>query len=347
MAAAVATTPHKLFAPKSPLSLASPVSTTEGSTASTGLLQASWTTTSSSWTGAGGASPSSSKTSLRSPLARFAFLHSLNSMRTDSTENPADHDHPHIRYAVSCGFKAESPAFAPEFAKCRPETRALSRSSKCEPRIQDAFALRRATNKSCTCYSDFGHWAVHGDPEHTRERFRRALVVKYSSVISAWKKVLDPFNFGKLSFGDFCKATRKIGHVVDARLLWEALDVREDGMLTLDEIDPALASLLFEFHSVLQDVCGSAQNAWKRYFASRQCEFGRCAPKRFAQAARNLGYEGPITPIIRALDTENAGIPSEDFAMLDAIFKFRGEPGWEYGRMRSVNSSPTLVKCHL
>jgi len=199
---------------------------------------------------------------------------------------------------------------------------------------------------------------AHAQGWHPAQRavhFQDALLRKYGSMVSAWK-VLDPLEHGRLSFLDFCRTIKQIGYIVDAQALWQSLDTNKDGFLTLEEIDPELAHVLFEFSTFLTKTCKSAERAWRKYFG--ESRVGRCSRERFIKKARGLGYQGDIDAVFDALDVEHTiqGISFKDFRLLDKWFKGvhkkpshkpkilppHKEFSWNFEVLRSTNSAPDL-----
>lgn len=176
------------------------------------------------------------------------------------------------------------------------------------------------------------------DAEYVRQDFRRKLLRNYRTMLGAWR-VLDPLGNGRLSFFDFCRASRQLGCPnTDARALWEALDVNHDGFVTLDEVDPPLAEMLLDFKACIAKASGSASAAWKQHFSSRA--HGRCAIEPFENAARRLGYNGDVGAVFDALNVDGlpSGVSFKDFALLDKWFKSSNHGAWDYSGLR-----PTII----
>merc|ERR1740130_2327318 len=105
-------------------------------------------------------------------------------------------------------------------------------------------------------------------------------------MINAWR-ALDPQGHGRISFFHFTRAGHHLlSHAYDMKKLWMDLDTDQDGFITLEDFDPAVAGLLKEFSQVISKSCGSCSAAWSRKF-SRSMQ-GRCRLDRFTQVAFEL-----------------------------------------------------------
>lgn len=166
-----------------------------------------------------------------------------------------------------------------------------------------------------------------------RAEFRRALLLRYSSVLGAWRE-MDPRQHGRLAFFDFCRACRHLGYDGEARVLWEALDTDSDGFVSLWDVDPRLADLLHGFSESLAAVSGSAEAAWSEFFNANG--IGRCPAVQFARACGRVGYEGDVDAVFKALNVDRAstGVSFQDFQLLDRWFKVAPAGRWEYHTLR-------------
>lgn len=189
---------------------------------------------------------------------------------------------------------------------------------------------------------------------------RQALLTRYGSTINAWR-TLDPRGHGKISHSHFNRAVHHLGGSgsYDMKKLWTDLDVDEDGFITLEDIDPALAELLKAFANVISKAHGSAAEAWERVFSWGQ--HGRCSLERFTRVACQLGYgtsklnnerssskavaacrPHDASAVFEALNPDHCGVSFKEFELLDRWFKPIQSGGWHYGTLRSSCSMPNL-----
>lgn len=176
------------------------------------------------------------------------------------------------------------------------------------------------------------------DAEAARCAFRWLLLTKHRSTLSAWRTI-DPLGHGRLSFYDFCRAATTLGCLCDTRKLWEALDIHQDGFVSLDEVDPDLAELLRGFAMAVSQTVGSAASAWRAYFSSAG-RLGRCPFPRFARISRSLGYAGDVDAVYDALNVDRtpSGVSFKEFAMLDKWFRRPTHGRWDYEGLRPLNA---------
>lgn len=193
---------------------------------------------------------------------------------------------------------------------------------------------------------------------------RQVLLIRYGSIINAWR-TLDPQGHGKISHSHFNRAVHHLGGsgTYDMKKLWMDLDVDEDGFISLEDLDPALAELLKEFATVISEGQGSAAATWEREFSWGQ--HGRCSLDRFTRVASKLGYGAmgrqlsssktrvacrphDATAVFEALNLDHCGVSFKEFEMLDRWFRpRRSSGGWHYGTLRSscsmLNLSSTMT----
>ena len=66
---------------------------------------------------------------------------------------------------------------------------------------------------------------------------------------------------GKLTFNEFCNCTRRLGFSGNIKKLWQDLDGREVGYISLKDIHPAAAAMLEEWHALILDKFGNTLNS--------------------------------------------------------------------------------------
>eukprot|EP00927_Polykrikos_kofoidii_P046425 TRINITY_DN40678_c0_g2_i1.p1 TRINITY_DN40678_c0_g2~~TRINITY_DN40678_c0_g2_i1.p1 ORF type:complete len:312 (+),score=32.07 TRINITY_DN40678_c0_g2_i1:135-938(+) len=144
-------------------------------------------------------------------------------------------------------------------------------ASRAQPEYTAAIQAASAANHR---YALKRLHTVDQDAAVIRDDFRNKLIRRYKSVLGGWR-VLDPRGGGRVSFSDLCRALPDLGYICDARALWNALDIKEDGCITLDEVDAGIAWGLAEFTTSLTKTCGvwlcgsgvaATLLAWQRAF---------------------------------------------------------------------------------
>lgn len=93
------------------------------------------------------------------------------------------------------------------------------------------------------------------------EGFRKLLARRYGSATRGWRLALDADRKGRVSFVEFCQATRSIGYEGPLRRLWGEL-AGEGAFITLERIDHAANKRLGIFRDMLWKKCGGIKQAW-------------------------------------------------------------------------------------
>lgn len=86
---------------------------------------------------------------------------------------------------------------------------------------------------------------------------------KFGTMTSAWKHALDIHGNGRLPFGDFCEALRRMGFVGDLKKTFNGLDVDKKGAVTLQDLDPEAHEVVSEFRTLLLEKYGTYIKGWK------------------------------------------------------------------------------------
>lgn len=100
--------------------------------------------------------------------------------------------------------------------------------------------------------------------------FLGLLVRRYGTVAAAWRVLLDPQNFGKMSFADLCERCNRLGFNGNLKELWTDLDSKKSGFVTLAALDPAAHAGLTEFHTALRARYGGTVEAWRQFLNPRE-----------------------------------------------------------------------------
>lgn len=153
-----------------------------------------------------------------------------------------------------------------------------------------------------------------------RASFRDLLILKYHSVIRAWRDI-DKNGDGTLSLFEFMRACQKLGVNQAPRQLWEALDVDRSGSISLNEVDQTLAELLGSLAVAIWASYGSVEKAWRQCFNRRSSI--RIGPEEFEQACDQIGFNGDSRSAFQELRADKAttGISRQEFGFLELWFK--------------------------
>lgn len=133
----------------------------------------------------------------------------------------------------------------------------------------------------------------------TLEAFKKQIVTRYGSTVTAWRQALDQDGNGKLSFGEFCMACRELSYNGNMKGLWAELDDDGSGLITLHEIDPVAAKTLEHFRDFLLSKFDNLVTAWhKGLDVTGQI---RLNEEDFESRCAALGYEGKIKKVFKWL----------------------------------------------
>merc|ERR1719159_807860 len=101
---------------------------------------------------------------------------------------------------------------------------------------------------------DLEDWAKRQEAEKKRDKgaqdaktLKAMLVRKYGTSTAAWKHGLDIHGNGRLPFGDFCNAMRRLGFTGHMRKAFEGMDKDKKGAVTLKDLDVEAHDVLTEF----------------------------------------------------------------------------------------------------
>jgi len=122
----------------------------------------------------------------------------------------------------------------------------------------------------------------------TAEEFELLCKRTYGSMIAAWRHCLDLDSNGKLTFGEFCKALRRIGYGGDMSKLWQKYGGPEKMHLALKDLDPEADELVNSFLTMLASQYGTLDDAWKLGFGKDPNE--TVDEQLLTEACQKLGY---------------------------------------------------------
>jgi len=95
------------------------------------------------------------------------------------------------------------------------------------------------------------------------ESLRFQLKSRYGTLTAGWRHGLDVNGLGKVTFGQFCIAMRKLGFSGSIKNMFDGLDVQRKGSITLRELDPESDEIIKEFRTMLLEKHGTYIKGWK------------------------------------------------------------------------------------
>lgn len=137
----------------------------------------------------------------------------------------------------------------------------------------------------------------------TIEDFESLCVRKCGSVLVAWRRCLDQHASGKLSFGEFCEALRRLGYAGDFKSLFRDYDKQQKGFVCLGDIDPEADLLVSDFLSLLGDRFGTLDIAWKDGF-HQDPPHGSVSKEEVVEVCSSLGYKHDAEKLFKCLSPQ-------------------------------------------
>lgn len=164
------------------------------------------------------------------------------------------------------------------------------------------------------------------------DSLKAALMKKYGNLAVAWRVALDPTGLGHCSFEDFCIALRnRVGYCGDLNQIWQRLKKPNASYVSLNDLDPASAEMLWSFRAVLLEGFGNLMNAWHMGLDPKG--HGKLEEKEFIARAKEVGFEGDCEKLFRLLLAE----PHKKYVVLRDI-----DPAAAQAYFRHDNKSLTL-----
>jgi len=136
---------------------------------------------------------------------------------------------------------------------------------------------------------------------NTIEDFQDLCIRKYGSLIAAWRQCLDEHGNGKLTFGEFCDALRRLGYAGEFRSLFKEYDREQKGYICLADLDPEADVLVSDFLDLLGERFGTLDLAWRDGF--HQDPHGSITKKDVMEACAALGYAHDAEKLYGCLQT--------------------------------------------
>jgi len=118
--------------------------------------------------------------------------------------------------------------------------------------------------------------------------FKDNLIMRFGTIVTAWRAVLDTDGNGRLSFGELCNALRQMSYHGDMTQLWNELDKDSSGLISLDELDPDAETRLRDFREYLAGHYDGLENAWLKGFDTDNTK--RVDADQFVERCIKMGY---------------------------------------------------------
>lgn len=135
---------------------------------------------------------------------------------------------------------------------------------------------------------------------------KAVLVRKFGTIVGAWRNGLDLDGNGKLTFGEFCEALRRLGYTGNLKQLWAELGGNHSHV-TLRMLDPEAHKATKTFRTLLMEKYGSIMKAWKDGLDTNHN--GTVEEHELIERCQELGYEGDAKQLFNYL----IGEPSRRF----------------------------------
>eukprot|EP00931_Biecheleriopsis_adriatica_P114679 TRINITY_DN90598_c0_g1_i1.p1 TRINITY_DN90598_c0_g1~~TRINITY_DN90598_c0_g1_i1.p1 ORF type:complete len:1547 (+),score=371.71 TRINITY_DN90598_c0_g1_i1:74-4642(+) len=166
----------------------------------------------------------------------------------------------------------------------------------------------------------------------TLESMKAMLIKKYGNLATAWRVALDPLGQGHLAFEDFCSSVRnRVGYNGDLRALWLEIAKPGAGQLSLHDLDPASADVLWNFRALLLEKFGDLMKAWHEGLDPKRR--GKLEEHDFYSRVKELGYQGDERRLFQLLLAE----PHKKYIVLRDL-----DPAAAQAFFRGDNRSLTL-----
>ncbi|CAJ1426521.1 unnamed protein product [Effrenium voratum] len=134
---------------------------------------------------------------------------------------------------------------------------------------------------------------------NTIEDFEDLCIRKHGSLIAAWRQCLDAHANGKLSFGEFCEALRRLGYAGDFKSLFKEYDKQQKGFICLADLDPEADLLVADFLALLGEHFETLDLAWRDGF--HQDPHGSITRKDLLEACTTLRYDHDPEKLFKCL----------------------------------------------
>jgi len=153
-------------------------------------------------------------------------------------------------------------------------------------------AKREEFAKSCRV-------AVPAHLVDTTEGFELLCKRTYGSLIGAWRFCLDADGNGKLTFGEFCKALRRLGFSGDFQALFKKYLKDGKQFITLKDLDPEADEIITSFLDMFGKEYGELERGWRLGF--KKDPHDSIDIEGLREACQALGYPHDVGKLFRCL----------------------------------------------
>merc|ERR1719240_443714 len=129
-------------------------------------------------------------------------------------------------------------------------------------------------------------WLLTDPDEEGKEIFLEALRKRYTSMIIAWRRLLDMKGTNCVSFKEFEECCRRLKLVDRAPGIWRAFDEDASGSITLGEIDPPSHNILEQFKIWAESTFGTIHRTFRVLDSESR---NALSLAEFKQALRDVG----------------------------------------------------------
>mmetsp|Transcript_10590 Transcript_10590/g.19567 ORF Transcript_10590/g.19567 Transcript_10590/m.19567 type:complete len:1194 (+) Transcript_10590:224-3805(+) len=126
---------------------------------------------------------------------------------------------------------------------------------------------------------------------NTLDSFKNTLKVKYGSLFSGWRNLLDMDKNGIVTQLEFTKACQTLGLKV-AKPLWASFESSHTGQITFKDLDPETAAAFAHMESLLQEQYGTVLDGWRKCFELPEPRSMRVQQAKFLERLSILGFTG-------------------------------------------------------
>lgn len=140
--------------------------------------------------------------------------------------------------------------------------------------------------------------------EEALDEVRTLLLGRYKSWFAAWRRLLDKDSVNRAGWFEWVGACKKVGFDGDVAGAWRAADADCSGYISIEELDPDAAEILFEFKRWADAEFGGVRSAFTSFDVdnSKQIDF-----REFRSTCRLFGFEGCIPKLFELLDVKRDG----------------------------------------
>mmetsp|Transcript_4417 Transcript_4417/g.10265 ORF Transcript_4417/g.10265 Transcript_4417/m.10265 type:complete len:605 (-) Transcript_4417:189-2003(-) len=147
------------------------------------------------------------------------------------------------------------------------------------------------------------------------QAFKIRLREKFGTYLRAWKVLLDQDGSNTCNWEEFRYTCKRIGFKQDIAGAWRCLDQRNQGTISLADIDPNSSTVLMDFRTWAVDEFGSVRSMFAVFDEDSSKSLSL---KEFKRACRIYGFRGHLRGLFNILDGSQSGTLSvEDISFLD------------------------------